>query len=259
MMTSDVPFYLQKLKEAFDARRLSSASYSLRAFARDLEFHPSTLSQILLGRRPLSLQLGLGLVKKLNLSPVESTLFFDSLEPKTKLDEIRIDPDPRFILDDSYFSVIAEWEHYAALTLMDLPDFDLTPGSIAERLNVSHERSVEVIENLEASNLIEVQDSKFVKTVGRVRTTEDSNSEALRQAHIDTLKVGMEKIDLPSHLRDYSSVCVAVDLETIPEAKGIIREFRQKMMALFKTGKKTDVYQLAIQLYPLTNPEGPVQ
>lgn len=46
---------------------------------------------------------------------------------------------------------------------------------------------------------------------------------------------------------------MALSLNKVPEAKTIIREFRQKMSALLKDGYKTDVYQMAIQFYPLTN------
>ena len=45
---------------------------------------------------------------------------------------------------------------------------------------------------------------------------------------------------------------IAMDIEKLPEVKTIIREFRQKVTALLRDGKKTDVFQLAIQLYPLT-------
>ena len=47
---------------------------------------------------------------------------------------------------------------------------------------------------------------------------------------------------------------LAIDLSKLPEAKTIIREFRRKMATLLRDGKKTDVYQLGIQFYPLTKP-----
>ena len=58
--------------------------------------------------------------------------------------------------------------------------------------------------------------------------------------------------------RDFSTLAVAIDLNKIPEAKAIIREFRQKMAKLMSEGERTEVYELAIQLYPITrlrNPE----
>jgi hypothetical protein len=46
---------------------------------------------------------------------------------------------------------------------------------------------------------------------------------------------------------------VAVDLDKISEAKEVIREFRRKMSTLFSEGNKSEVYNLAIQLYPLSH------
>ena len=52
--------------------------------------------------------------------------------------------------------------------------------------------------------------------------------------------------------RDFSSIMVALDPEKLPEVKTIIREFRQKLATLVKDGHRSEVYQLAIQLYPIT-------
>ena len=66
--------------------------------------------------------------------------------------------------------------------------------------------------------------------------------------------MGKHKLkEIGVELRDFSAMTIALDLEKLPEAKTIIREFRQKMGTLLRNGNKTEVYQLAIQLYPLSN------
>jgi hypothetical protein len=45
---------------------------------------------------------------------------------------------------------------------------------------------------------------------------------------------------------------MTVTRDRIPEAKTIIREFRQKMCALMESSCGEEVYQLAIQFYPMT-------
>ena len=61
-----------------------------------------------------------------------------------------------------------------------------------------------------------------------------------------------EKLELKLSERDYSSLVFAMDKSKIELAKRIIREFRLKMTELCKDGNKTEVYQLAIQLFPMT-------
>lgn len=248
-------YYIEKLKESLSEKQRSNPSYSLRAFARFLDIHGSTLSQVLNSKRGLPLKRAKDVVDKLDLSPKERTLFMESFfRSKTDIDEIGIDKlDKRFILDESYFKVIAEWEHYAALELFKLEGFNFSLVNVSHKLEIEPIRAEVVINNLINCNLIMKENGEYKKVYSDVKTTEDITSSALRKSHKETLHMGLNKLEeIEVELRDFSSTTVAVDLEKIPEAKTIIREFRQKMTALLRDGKKTDVYQLAIQFYPLT-------
>lgn len=251
-------FYLTKIKEDLSLKQKQNPHYSLRAYARDLGLHSSTLSQILNGKRPLPLKNAGKVAERLNLGPKERTLFLESLyKTKTSLDDIDIGTnDERFMIDESYYKVIAEWEHYAVLTLFDVENFNASVMEISQRLGITEIRSDVVLNNLLICGLIKHEDGKLVKSHSSVRTTEDLTSQALRTSHLEALEMGKNKLDtIAVEKRDYSSMTVAVDPEKMTEAKTIIREFRQKMLALLRDGKKTGVYQLAIQFYPLTNEE----
>jgi len=249
-------YYIAKLKEDLSLKQRQNPHYSLRAYARDLGLHSSTLSQVLKGKRPLPLRSSTEVVRQLKLGPKEKTLFLESLfQSKTSLDQINLDKsEDRFMLDESYFKTIAEWEHYAVITLFDVEGFKPTTSEIAERLNIKENRAEVVLNNLMTCGLLKYDESsKLVKAHARLRTTEDVTSHALVESHIETLEMGKTKLDeIEVEFRDFSSMTVAIDLKKLTEAKTIIREFRQKMSALLRDGNKTDVYQLAIQFYPLT-------
>ncbi len=249
-------YYLTKIKQDLSQKQKVNPHYSLRAFARDLGVHPSTMSQILKGNRPLPLKDSSRVVEKLNLGPKERTLFMESLlKSKVRLDNIKIDEvDNRFMLDESHYKIIAEWEHYAVLDLFELKSFEPTLTEIAQRLGITENRADVVVNNLLVSGLLKVNaDGSFMKVHEDVRTTEDIKSQALKDSHKETMRMGIDKLDqIEVELRDFSSSTIAVDLNKLPEAKAIIREFRQKMAALLSGGEKTDVFQLAIQFYPLT-------
>lgn len=253
-------YYLKKLKEDFSKRQSrGSGAYSLRAYARDLGLPASTLSQVLLGNRPLPLKNQNTVIEKIKLNAKERTLFVDSLGKKhLTLDSIALKQrDDRFILDEAYFQIIAEWEHYAALMLFDCEGFDRTAGAIQERLGLTAVRTDVVVRNLLQFGLLTKDaDGKLARTHSRFRTTEDVASQALRASHRESLEIAEKKLqDVAVGFRDFSSLMVALDPEKIPEAKIIIREFRQKMAELLKTGARSEVYQLAIQFYPLTDPK----
>ena len=249
-------FYINKIKENLSHRQRLNPHYSLRAYARDLGIHSSTLSQILKGKRQLPVKNSVEIVKILGLGPKERTLFLESLhKTKTNLDDIKIDSDDdRFMLDESYFKAIAEWEHYAIISLFDIEHFDPTVDEISTRLGITENRTDVVLNNLLTCGLIKHdKDGKLIKAHPKIRTTEDVSSTALKLSHLETLEMGKNKLEeVEVELRDFSSMTIAMDVEKISEVKTIIREFRQKVLALIKDGKKTDVFQLAIQLYPLT-------
>lgn len=218
--------------------------------------HPSTLSHVLTGKRPLPLKNCPLVLERIPLNAKERTLFVDSLGKKhITLDQIKIaEIDERLLLDEAYFQIIAEWEHYAVLTLFDCEGFEPTFKEISERLQISRTRAEVVITNLLQYGLLKREaDQSIVKSQPAVRTTEDVASQALRASHRDTLKLSQKKFEeIPVELRDFSSMMVALDMEKLPEAKAIIREFRQKMLSLLKTGRREEVYQIAIQFYPIT-------
>lgn len=254
----ETPYYLQKLKERFSQRQRGNHSYSLRAYARDLKVHPSTLSHVLLGKRPLPVKDSAKVLNALDLNAKERTLFVESLGRKhASLDRIRIPSidDRAFLDEETYFQVIAEWEHYAVLTLFDCDGFEPSVRSIVAALGITETRAEVVLDNLIRYGLLErIESGAMKKAHPRVRTTEDVASAALHASHLETLSLGQRKLrEVPVDLRDFSSLTVAVDPELMPQAKAIIREFRQKMDTLLKTGNKSEVYQLAIQFFPLTH------
>ncbi len=252
-------YYINKLKDTLSLRQKGNPSYSIRAYARDLEMNSSTLSQILSGKRSLPVRGSQVIASRLGLDEKETTLFTESINRSyLAIDQIKTAPlDERFMLDESYYKVIAEWEHYAVLDLYELSDFENSPTFMARKLKLTTERMDLVLDNLIHCGLL-VEDDKgnLVKVHADIRTTEDIEGEALNAAHLEELDLGKQKLqEVPKNLRDFSSSTYAIDPEKLTEAKIIIREFRRKMTTLLKAGDKKDVYMLAIQFFPLTDTE----
>jgi uncharacterized protein (TIGR02147 family) len=249
-------FYITKLKQVFSEKQRKNSHYSLRAFSRDIGMDSSSLGKIIKGERRFPVNKAETVSKKLDLTPTDKRLFFESISNKENvLDKIMISKeDERHLIDESCFKVLAEWEHYAVLELFDFKDFEVDTESISKKLDISLTRADVVLTNLFEAKLISSENGCLYKIHEDVKTTEDISSQALRKSHVETLEVGIIKLEeVDIDLRDYSSMTVAVDLDKISEAKEVIREFRRKMSTLFSEGNKSEVYNLAIQLYPLSH------
>ncbi len=249
-------YYVQKLNDVLEARKSSNPKYSLRAFARDLDLDSASLSQIIRGKRKLPLRSVKEVANKIDLTPLEKSLFLESFFKKDLNllgSEIL---DPRFELDESYYEIIAEWEYYAALELFSLDDLkEFSAETVSYSLNIDLTRAQEVIENLLKVELISKdEDGKYIQTHNDVKTSDGIESAALMVSHLEGLDIAKEKIrEFDLDQRDFSSCSFAIDPDRLPELKELIREFRKKISAFSKVGNKTEVYQTSIQLFPLTD------
>jgi uncharacterized protein (TIGR02147 family) len=253
--------YINIIRDAFLAKQTKNPSYSLRAFARDVSIHPGTLSQIINGKRALNVRDAELLGEKLNLDKITRTRFLESvLRSNANIDDIKIPAvDKRHMIDDTHYQVLAEWEHYAVLELFETKGFVCDVETVGRRLGLTSERAGTVLSNLLESGLLKrVTSGKIEKVFDDIKTIEDVASRALQASHDETLSMAIDKlVSVPVSRRDFSSATYAIDPQLIPEAKTIIREFRMKMGALLKKGNRTEVFQLAIQFFPLTVDDGP--
>lgn len=254
------PYYRRKLLDELATRQRRNSNYSLRAFAKFLGLQPPTLSAVLSGKRNLPAKQAAPISERLGLAPIEKRKFVTSVKTsKLGVDENSSSLNDRVnahILDEErHYRVIAEWEHYAILSLMDTELFSADPMWIADRLGISVPRVSACLENLKCSQLIQVgSNGELKKTHKNIQTTDGISSLALRRSHRDELDLARVKLEeIALELRDYSSMTIALNREDLAEAKKFLKTWRRKFAALVeKSAKKNEVYQLCIQLFPLT-------
>lgn len=248
-------YYREVIKEKFLIRQKNNSRYSLRSYAKDLGINSSTLSQVLRDKRRLPKKYLKGIAKQLKLSEVEEEKFYKSYElNEVFLDQINISSysEKTQVTEDTSYAIIAEWEYYAVLELLNLAEFDFSINNVATKLEITEERAKQVISDLIENEFLKFEKGIYSKNYGHLSTSEDVKSEALVESHLQTLEMAKEKLKLDVEIRDFSSLVFSIDIDNINNAKKIIREFRMKMLELCKRDKKTDVYQLAIQLFPLS-------
>ena len=64
---------------------------------------------------------------------------------------------------------------------------------------------------------------------------------------------------VPVESRDITSMTMAIDKNKIPEAKRKIKQFRRNLCQFLESGEKNEVYNLNVQLIPLTDNNGELQ
>lgn len=257
--TKKTPDFLQILCEEFEKSKANNPRYSVRAFARKLSINPATLSLILKGKRKIPKNYVNEICDRLKLNPSRRNRFLRSLQIQDKYEEAltqKIESEKYYLDMETHSELVTSWEYFAALSLLELPE-QWTVQSVAKRLNITEQRASDVLRALEFTGFVKGEAHQFVLAkFCDIKTTDGVPNAALRRGLAEELKLGIKKLEtVPMELRDFSSSTMAIDRSKLPEARNMIRKFRQEMSDLLEDGPPNDVYLLAVQLFPLTAAE----
>lgn len=260
----------QYLGDYYDRIKKEHPLFSLRAWARQMGFKGHTsLSFLLSGQRPIRpIHVG-KIVKGLKLKNDEESYFrnlvhFESAETAEKKDFYRIQmellhPGKDFIfLETERFRLVADWFHMAILEMTRLKGFQGTAEWIARKLffAVPVDKVSEALIRLKNLKLLKDDNGTLVKTNERLTTPRDRASESIREHHKQVLKNAMLAIDEQSvDERFFNSFALTTDISTLPEAKELIRKFREDLSKLMEKNPGDSTYQVSFQLFRLTKSE----
>lgn len=260
------------------ARRIQrNPSYSLRAFARDLDMAPSSLSETMRGVIGMSRLTARHVAKNLGYAPTQIDFFCDLVESQSarsaprrqaataRLKNLRANPTTLLLAKDS-FDYISSWYHFAIMALMDTKTngikFQANPVNIAKRLGVSEDVAQTALDRLVRLDLVKQVPGKkgVVYKLNRRSTFTPSGVSpvAMRQFHADFLTKAKGSIsEQTSSERELSASILTLPAERLDEARELIATFRKQFVAHFsKYTGHNEVYGLGMQLFRISYPEG---
>lgn len=251
------------LQQEFTTRARKNSQFSLRAFARLLGMDASTISQILAGKRNPTNRVIEKICDQLSCSPATKLCFMKTVRRSRKtLQPAEPLPDYHQLAIDS-FAVIADWYHYAILELTFAEGFRDSPKWIAKKLDISPTEASVAIDRLERLKLLERKNGKLGKAeLFTTNGTEGFTAPALKEFQRQIIQKALEAIEhAKPEEKDITSMTMAIDPTKLDEARKRIRNFRRELCVFLEQGKRTRVYNLGVQLYPIsestiTNDEG---
>ncbi len=224
-----------------ERRREKNPRYSLRSFARDLQLSASVLSDAINNKRQLSRD-NLGRVAaRLSMPFLMSAPALTSRGAYHKLSTV----------DEQ--TMASSWYHYALFGLAQLKSNNASPEWISRRLRITSVQAKRALHCLQRLKLIEVRANRMIPLKQNFESSTDIPSQALRKFHLQNLKRAMESLEqVAISDRDITSMTLAFAEKDMRIAKDYIRKFRRRFTKRFETTNGTDVYTLAVQLFPQT-------
>lgn len=262
------------IKDALALKKERNLSYSNRGFAKKAAISPSFLSLILDGSRNLSPEMISKIAFALELNQEEKHFFHDLvLFNQSKLTEEKnfhfqnMSKHKRFkevkVLEKRQFEYFSKWYHSAIRELVTFENFKNDPEWISNTLipKISSKQAAESFDLLIQLGLIEKNtQGKWVQTNAVITSGEGFRSLAIRNYHIEMLHSASRSIDhIDRSERDLTSLTFTLDNEQFKWVKKEITEFRKMIISKLVEKKQTPkkVYQLGLQLFPLTQQEPP--
>jgi uncharacterized protein (TIGR02147 family) len=235
------------LQEELISRCRRNPNYSLRSFAKALSISHSALTEMLNGKRPitkksiekLGLTLGLSLESLKTYQNVPVATSTQKQADAATYQQITIDQ----------FAVISDWYHFSHTTA----NFARALGITKSEANIAVERllRIGILEKNEEDRFIELN-AGFATNISGNLTSMGSKKlqKQILEQSIEAL------VNLPIEVRNHTSMTMAVDPKLLPEAIERIKKFRRELTEFLETsGEATEVYQMSLSLFPITQIE----
>jgi hypothetical protein len=238
------------------ARRCrTNPHYSMRAFARSLRISHSLLSMIMARKRAISQAAAKKILAGLSVDPVLSQKILSRLA-NNKSGRAKSGAETSWHnVDLDLFTVICDWYHYAILTLLSLPKAEFDRNWIARRLNITVTEAKLAMDRLQRLGLVEEKNGRWIQAVAPLRTDNTNSTAATRQFHKQLLQKALLSLEQdPFERRVFASMTMAVNKSCVPYARKRIDEMRDELTEELEAQSQTstDVYELLVQFFPLT-------
>jgi uncharacterized protein (TIGR02147 family) len=263
--------YRSFLKDKYAELKQTNSAFSYRFFSKECGYSsPNFLKLVTDGKRNLSEDS----IKRFSLFfkfDQKETKYFKNLvhfnqaqssDEKKELAQVilkstvfqRLNP-----LAKDQFEYYSNWYYVAIREILATKKIKLDAKSISELLipTVPVNRVDKALETLLNLGMIKRKDNRYVQSVELVSTGDEVSSSAIAEHHREMFRLASDSIDTTDRaLRDISGVTVSLSRESISDLKFMIQKFRKDVLELSERERcKESVYQVAIQMFPLSKVE----
>ena len=258
-MTTELSTSASLLRDELTRRIRVNPRYSLRAFAQHLQVSPGELSEILRGKRKLSLKNAAQIAQRLGYSPEERERFLQVIfDERTGalVQELQkgalSSPEKNLTVD--VFRIVSDWYCPAIVCLAETPGFREDPHWISKRLGISSHEARDALARLERVGLLVRDQSRLQVSPDFFMAESGIPSEAVRNFHRQILERAVQSLDTQAmEDRDITGITASIDPEDLPKMKKEIRAFQDHLVTRYsKPGKRKEVYQIESALFRLS-------
>ncbi len=218
--------------------------YSKRAFAAKLGISSGAMSEIFSGKRKISSSKAKSIMEKLNVHPGQQAKILSDPQSSSW----------RKNLEMAEYEILQDWVHFAILSLIKTTDFKNDAQWMAQRLEVSSQRISKCLQRLVQLGFIESKGSALKRTIKPFETSENIKKIAIQAYHAESLDRAKDKLSsIAVDQRDFSAMTFAASSDDLVWIQKKVRKFQDEVFKRTEKKQKDQVYQISVQLFPLTS------
>lgn len=263
--------YRKFLEDHYKARKRQDAKYSFRFFARRAGLSSSNFLKLVMdGKRNLGATTIEKFVAALKLDPDEASFFadlvaFDQAETVAERNRAfeRVAANRRFRrarrLEGPLFRYLSRWYYPAVRELAGRRDFKEDPAWIAQQLRprITVRQARSAMRTLQELGLLVANESgRLVRGDTSLTTGHEVRSVVIPAYHRQMIERAADALEtVTPEERDVSALTVCIKASSVAELKHRIHRFREEMLDRCDREEEPEqVYQLCVQLFPLSKP-----
>jgi uncharacterized protein (TIGR02147 family) len=261
--------YREFLRDFYLEQKRKNSSYSFRFLAQKTNVDPAHIARVFQLKRHLSDKSLAPFIQLCKFSEEERT-YFDRLvafnlarterEAKQAFETlISLSSVKSHTLRPDQYAYYTHWYFTAVRALISMRPFKVhDAGAIAKMLSppISLRQARDAVNLLLKLGLVNKGDDGTLQCCDTHVTTGPTwRSFAAKTFQAETIRLAAESLDAhPKELRDISTVTVGIKRERMEEMRQKIADFRKSIMHLAEEDlEPDDIFQLNIQLFPLTD------
>lgn len=230
------------LAEELCKRKQRNPSYSLRAFARDLDINPSGLSEFMASKRDFSVSMATRVARHLPLNQHDFDYFVISSQCNRDDNENAKD----------YFELMSYWHYFAILNLAGTSNNFSDPEWLAERLALEQNEIKQALQQLTEMGLIRIVEGRMIRNISTLQKKTKIPGATVSKHYRSLLsQAGVSLFRDPPNLREMRAITFAIDPDKIQIAKDILLEARDRITSLLTSNTPSAIYMLSYYLYPM--------
>lgn len=250
----------------YELRRARRPSYSMRAFARDLNLSPSSLNDFMKSRVGMSVGRIEKIAQSLNWSDSRKEHFCDLILSKYDKDagvrkasamrvRARLKGDAQSQSLDTFKS-ISEWYHLVILEVCEIRDF-VTPAGISKDLQIPVITATKAVKRLIKLGLLQETDRGLKPADSTNYYNSETPFEAIRSFHSQVLGLAQKSLEVQAQQdRESQSLVFSMDEK---EASAMHAEIRKAVMNIVgryaDNSTKNSIQMLSLQVFPILQKE----